>query len=474
MNHPSFPFPTAFPEPGVYDAAQMITLLSASPDAEIHYTLDGSLPTMSSPVFDAYRLIPMQEFGQEIPEGKRIFTIRAVAKMGDQISDARTFTYEIQPRSRDEYISQELAPGLRMILDFENDKMYLITGSQRALLIDTGMGGGDLRGYVESFSGSLPLDVVITHAHPDHIAKMGQFQADCDVYMHLDDLPMVKFFVDRIHYEIDLDKIKDVREGYIFDLGDRKLRVYHIPGHSKGCIVLLDEENGILFAGDAIGSNRPTIVDALWMQMSDDRIDEYLSTLQAFREKVAGKVKFIYGGHNDVGLIGEAYLDHLQEAAQRLVDLGTAVLVPSPRPSGVWQVVSGDRLVDPNWAAINVNREKCLSSHPDKIASLSKLQLKGGLLKEKFKPSIFSYTAVVEADVSQLVIIPTATSSRYAAIMFNGIQVKSGQSLVVLLEEGPVATILIEVVSPDRSITCTYRLHVTKQAYGNAPELPPG
>jgi hypothetical protein len=98
------------------------------------------------------------------------------------------------------------------------------------------------------------------------------------------------------------------------------------------------------------------------MQNSGDTIDQYLSTLKAFRTKVAGKVKFTYGGHNDTALLGETYLDHLQEAAQRLIDLGTDVLVPSPRPSEVWQVVSGDRLTDPNWAAINVNLEKCLAT----------------------------------------------------------------------------------------------------------------
>lgn len=35
---------TAFPEPGVYDAPYMITLLCATPETEIHYTLDGSTP----------------------------------------------------------------------------------------------------------------------------------------------------------------------------------------------------------------------------------------------------------------------------------------------------------------------------------------------------------------------------------------------------------------------------------------------
>ena len=62
-------------------------------------------------------------------------------------------------------------------------------------------------------------------------------------------------------------------------------------------------------------------------------------------------------------LYGEAYLDNLQRAAQTLVDGGVDVLVPSLRPTGVWQVVTGDRLTDPNWAAINVSKETCLSRY---------------------------------------------------------------------------------------------------------------
>jgi hypothetical protein len=36
------------------------------------------------------------------------------------------------------------------------------------------------------------------------------------------------------------------------------------------------------------------------------------------------------------------------------------VLVPSYRPAGLQQVVIGDRLRDPNWVAINVNKDTYL------------------------------------------------------------------------------------------------------------------
>jgi glyoxylase-like metal-dependent hydrolase (beta-lactamase superfamily II) len=130
-----------------------------------------------------------------------------------------------------------------------------------------------------------------------------------------------------IHYTLDgstpdrASLIDDLREGAVFDPGDRTLRMYEVPGHSPGHSVLFDEANGILLASDAVGSNRPTITDSLWMQFPGMApIDDFLSSLQVFRSKVAGKIVEIHGGHNDVPFSGETYLDNLQRAAQLLVD----------------------------------------------------------------------------------------------------------------------------------------------------------
>jgi len=325
------------------------------------------------------------------------------------------------------------------------------------------MSMGDLRNYVQPFIGALPLDVCITHGHPDHIAAMGQFQADYAVYMHRADLPLAQRFKERLHYAIDLDNIQPVEEGFTFDLGDRQLTVYHIPGHSKGCLALLDETNGILISGDAIGSNGPTIVDALWLQMSEDTVDEYLSALQVFRSKVAGKIKYICGGHGALYLEGEAYLVNLQEAAQQLVDQGVEVLVPSPRPAGAWKTVCGDRLTDPNWASINVNRDRCLSASPDQIASLSNLQVKGMSLNEAFKPGRLNYTLNVAPDNQAVEIIPTATSRRYTALTINGSVVESGQTVKVALNDD-VKVCSIKVIAPDGATHRVYSLTVTKGA----------
>ncbi len=459
--------PTAFPDSGTFGVDQRITLLSATPGATIYYTTDGSIPTTSSFVFDPYKLPVLEAPNDGIKGGIFNYTIKALAmKDGMGASDMATFNYVIERHAKDTYVIKELHPNIYMIIDFDDTKMYLIVGSERAMLIDAGLGIGDLRSVVEKMIGKLPLDVVISHGHPDHIAVMGQFQGSYDVYMNHIDIPMVLRFVEQMGYKIDVEQIIDLREGAVFDLGNRKLKVYEVPGHSMGSIVLFDEENGILFAGDAVGSNRSTITDSLWMQFPDmAKIDAYLSTLQIFRPKVSGKIKEIVGGHNDLPIYGEKYekyLDNLQQAAQILVDNGEVSLVPSLRPTDtdVWQVVVGDRLTDPNWTAINVSKD-CLTVPADQIATLSNLQMSGATLNVGFTPFGFNYMVTVGATLTGVDITPTTTSTRCQGLTINNVLSKSGTPYSAQLEMGN-NTFVITVTAPDGKATNTYTLIVMR------------
>ena len=49
-----------------------------------------------------------------------------------------------------------------------------------------------------------------------------------------------------------ITKPSHVSDGYIFDLGNRKLRVIECPGHTAGSICLLDTKDDILFSGDSL------------------------------------------------------------------------------------------------------------------------------------------------------------------------------------------------------------------------------
>ena len=65
----------------------------------------------------------------------------------------------------------EFAPDTYEIDEFDCASIFLFVGTERALLLDTGIGIGDLKGLVEEITDK-PYDVVLTHGHRDHVHIM--------------------------------------------------------------------------------------------------------------------------------------------------------------------------------------------------------------------------------------------------------------------------------------------------------------
>lgn len=69
--------------------------------------------------------------------------------------------------SRIIFSSQKITQHVTRILDGSDVCEYLIEGNEKALLIDTGYGIGDLKGFVDTLT-KKPYEVYMTHAHVDH------------------------------------------------------------------------------------------------------------------------------------------------------------------------------------------------------------------------------------------------------------------------------------------------------------------
>ena len=191
-----------------------------------------------------------------------------------------------------------------------NVNIYVVEGKDSALIIDTGYGTGDILGYIRTIT-KLPLIVVNTHGHGDHVGGDKQFSK---VYLHPDDFYMVaprydrekqKEYLtnmaknDKSYTQKRIDSLINlpaptfipVKEGHVFDLGGRKLEVIEVPGHTHGSIVLLDKENKILFAGD----NTNSIV---WLWLKDCYpLEVYLKSLEKV-EKLSNDYNIVMPGHN--------------------------------------------------------------------------------------------------------------------------------------------------------------------------------
>jgi glyoxylase-like metal-dependent hydrolase (beta-lactamase superfamily II) len=462
-NGAKLPPPTIFPAPGTYFNTTSLSLRDEVPGAEIHFTWDGSEPTASSPLFDPREVLFIAGIYDGNKGLKTGYTLRAIAvKNGMMASDPATFSYLVDRRDRTAYVSEEVAPGVRMIRDSDNDKMFLIRGTKRYALIDSGMGRGLLRDYISQFIGDLPLITIWTHSHGDHIGQADQFIAGSIEYVGTDDREAVADFLERhgATREQVAAHLEPVTDGSQVDLGDRALRIITVPGHTPGSIVILDPATGILFTGDSIGNNSNLPPDVLWMQWLTQPLDQYFATIRTARLMLGDRVKLIMTGHNDRPLVGTTYLDNLESALQRAMDEGSAALVPSYRPRGLQQIVVGDRFTDPNWFGVNVNAQTFLPAPPEQIASLTLIETKGAILTSRFRSTVHDYRATVTG-LGPVRISARPASSRVRLLTINGKTVQPGAPYEVSYKKR-TETVPIVVTAHDGKTTETYRLILTR------------
>ena len=143
-------------------------------------------------------------------------------------------------------------------------RCFLFTGTQYALLVDTGFGNGDLKSVVSELIGDLSLILVNTHADGDHIGGNSQF---LEAHMHPSEFA-------RYAASEGKTAVAPLWDGVTIDLGGREFMALLIPGHTPGSIALLDEENKILIGGDTISST------AIFMFGEGRSLDAYIASLE--------------------------------------------------------------------------------------------------------------------------------------------------------------------------------------------------
>jgi hydroxyacylglutathione hydrolase len=121
-------------------------------------------------------------------------------------------------------------------------RAFLFAGTERALLVDTGFGTGDIKKVVQGLT-RLPLMLVNTHADRDHIGCNALFEK---AYMHPAEYA---YYYESAEMN---DAVSPLWDGDVIELGARRFEVVLIPGHTPGSIALLDRVNRLLVAGDSV------------------------------------------------------------------------------------------------------------------------------------------------------------------------------------------------------------------------------
>lgn len=220
--------------------------------------------------------------------------------------------------------------------------MYLLVGGTHALLIDTGYGFTDIPAAIREIT-SLPLAVVNTHGHMDHIHGNHLYPF---VYLPAKDVECFRRHTNR-EYLMSLlaDILKENRlpaflirlpglygaaakvaashpsvhkplpeVGY-FELGGRRVTVLHTPGHTLGSISLLDEKSGWLFSGDT------TCRDGVLLHFPESTdVATFRDSIQMLKSLAdTGKITRLFPGHQETPL-GTDILNTYLEACDVLLD----------------------------------------------------------------------------------------------------------------------------------------------------------
>ena len=214
------------------------------------------------------------------------------------------------------YEVKEISPDIYMITEGMRYKCYLLAGKERALLVDTGTGIGNIRMLAQSIT-KLDTEVALTHGHWDHVGgvnlyeKVGIHPLDKDLatsepHPMMQERPQ-KFINDwkeegylfppnfsAKDFRVQACRVShDLNQGDSIDLGGTEIKIYHTPGHSPGSISLLDQASGILFSGDAVKPKEPQ-----YAHLPGSDLNSYATSMELLAS-LAPDIKGICSGHTE-------------------------------------------------------------------------------------------------------------------------------------------------------------------------------
>ncbi len=276
-----------------------------------------------------------------------------------------TGDHPVRPEDWFEVVAVE--PGLHMVSEPGHVFSWLIAGSERTVLLDTGLGIGDIAAAVAPVAGA-PIDVVNSHTHFDHVGGNELFES---VFMHeagpawlerntaqweLDAYGQVgaemaasyerlvaidregsfllgpdqrvrewptNAIVDAGGWRIDApEPTRLLADGDRIELGSRTLRVIHTPGHAEDHVCLLDEAAGVLFAQDQAYYG-PQLI---YLEGSD--VGDFARSARLLADSLRGGLRAVYVAHCWRPSVPPGFLDELANAAET-VAAGEAELQPA-------------------------------------------------------------------------------------------------------------------------------------------------
>lgn len=227
---------------------------------------------------------------------------------------------------------ERLDGHLYAIAEPDHVTSFLVLGRDEAALIDAGTGIGDIAAVARALTPlSLPLRLLLTHAHWDHIGGAYRFErravhpAEAEALAagreagfmqgYLADAalprPLPRGF-DAATYAIPSAPASELlHDSDVIDLGGRCLEVLHTPGHSPGSVCFLDRAARLLLAGDLVYAG------ALYAQLAHSDLPAYARSLRRVAA-LASDLDVVLGCHG-MPAMPPRVLDEAARTIERII-----------------------------------------------------------------------------------------------------------------------------------------------------------
>lgn len=182
-------------------------------------------------------------------------------------------------------------------------RFFLLAGEDKAVMIDSGVNCPNAADLAKELTDK-PVFLLNTHGDGDHTSGTSCFS---EIYLHPAD-----FTGCEVNTRYPGVRLVELSDGEILDLGNRPLKIIHIPGHTKGSVAILDVNKRALFAGDSVQKGH------IYMFGAKREPDKYRASLEKLIA-VESEYDCIYASHDEYKLPGN-YAEKVLEAWDKVTN----------------------------------------------------------------------------------------------------------------------------------------------------------
>ena len=260
--------------------------------------------------------------------------------------------------------TRPVSPGVWLVAEPGHVNCWLVAGTERAVLLDTGLGVAPIRPVAQALV-DVPVEAVNSHYHFDHTGGNAEFDR---VAIHALGAPLLAAGVPdevrtgymaytqrlllaaRAYRDLDRDYFHllsadsdprplpagfdptawapapgvvtdELVDGDVIDLGGRTLTVLHTPGHSPDSVCFLDDRDGLLFGGDTLNTG------PIYAQMPDSDVAAFARSTARLAD-LEHDLRLVLMCHFGRGIVEARFVRDVAESFDRLVQ-GDAELRPA-------------------------------------------------------------------------------------------------------------------------------------------------